>query len=319
MFKINFQESKKFPIHELALVFLIVFLALLGTYIITITPSSTPIANVSLSVRPEVNPFANLGLSAISAYVWDVKNQNTLFAYNADAPLPLASLTKAMMAVTAIDLIPPFTTIVIDPEHLKEEGDSGLYGYERWKLEDLLKFSLVVSSNDGARAVASVAGSIYLGTSTESLGREGFIAKMNEKAKTWNLTQTHFVNENGLDIDEENGGAYGSARDMAIMFERILKEYPQVFEATSNTEIVVRSLSNIVHTGKNTNTKVAEIPVLLASKTGFTDLSGGNLVIAFSPDVNHPIIISVLGSTYEGRFDDVMDLIKATLRFLDQQ
>jgi D-alanyl-D-alanine carboxypeptidase len=140
---------------------------------------------------------------------------------------------------------------------------------------------------------------------------------MNEKAAVWNLTNTHFINENGLDIDEENSGAYGSAKDMAILFEHVLEEYPQVIEATRGQEVVVESLSHIVHIGENTNTRVKEIPVLLASKTGYTDLSGGNLVIAFSPDLNHPVIISVLGSTYDGRFDDIMKLVQATTRYLE--
>ncbi|MCK5060134.1 MAG: D-alanyl-D-alanine carboxypeptidase [Candidatus Pacebacteria bacterium] len=316
--KFNLPQFKKLPVHEIALVFLVVFVALLGTYVISITPVS-PTANVSLSITQEKNPFKDLDLSAQAAYVWDAKKQKALFAYNANTSLPLASLTKVMMAVTAVDLIPPYTTIVIEPEHLKEEGDSGLYGNERWKLKDLLDYSLVVSSNDGARAIASVAGSIYLGTSTQSLGREGFVSKMNEKAEMWNLRQTHFINENGLDIDEENGGAYGSARDMAILFEYVLNEYPLVIEMTREKEVAIESLSHIVHRGENTNTKVSEIPGLLASKTGFTDLSGGNLVIAFSPDLNHPIIISVLGSTYEGRFNDVLTLVQATQLYLKEK
>jgi len=66
----------------------------------------------------------------------------------------------------------------------------------------------------------------------------------------------------------------------------------------------------------NTNIFVDKIPNLIASKTGFTDLAGGNLVIAFNADINRPIIISVLGSTEEGRFTDVLQLIEATIKQL---
>ena len=55
----------------------------------------------------------------------------------------------------------------------------------------------------------------------------------------------------------------------------------------------------------------------IASKTGFTDLAGGNLVIAFDAGLSHPIIISVLGSTQEGRFRDVEKLVTASLMSLD--
>ena len=66
------------------------------------------------------------------------------------------------------------------------------------------------------------------------------------------------------------------------------------------------------HEAFNTNELVGDIPNLLGSKTGFTDLAGGNLTIAFDAGFDRPIIITVLGSTREGRFDDVATLIAAS-------
>ncbi len=60
---------------------------------------------------------------------------------------------------------------------------------------------------------------------------------------------------------------------------------------------------------KNTNEVVQNIDGLIASKTGYTDLSGGNLVVAFDAGLNHPIIVTVLGSSQEGRFSDTLKLI----------
>lgn len=318
--KPKFPQLEKLEIHELVACFLITFATLLSFY--TIFPRMPHIAFADDILVPAVkknNPFESVTLSAKAAYVYDLAENRPLYSVNADEPHALASLTKVMTALTAVELIPDYTVVTVGNDDLSEEGDSGLFGQERWKLKDLLDYSLMVSSNDGARAVASVAGSVDLGTEKNQLGREGFITRMNEKAKAIGLLATHFSNENGLDVGEELGGAYGSARDMAQLFDYILENRPELLEATRYDTLTFTSLSNLIHKAKNTNTRVGEIPGLVASKTGFTDLSGGNLVIVFNPEVNHPIAVVVLGSTYEGRFDDVASLIKATLETIAQK
>ena len=72
-----------------------------------------------------------------------------------------------------------------------------------------------------------------------------------------------------------------------------------------------------MHTATNTNEVVGSIPGLIASKTGFTDLAGGNLVVAFDAGINRPVIISVLGATKDGRFTDMEMLVNASLRALN--
>jgi D-alanyl-D-alanine carboxypeptidase len=57
----------------------------------------------------------------------------------------------------------------------------------------------------------------------------------------------------------------------------------------------------------------------LASKTGYTDLAGGCLVVAFNAGINHPIIIVVLGSSPDGRFSDVLNLASTTLAYISQE
>ena len=316
----KFPQLEALETHELVACFLITFATMLSFY--TIFPRATHFVfadDVSTLTAEKINPYQTITLSAKAAYVYDLSQNRPLYSSNADEPLALASLTKVMTALTAIELIPAYTVVTIGNDDLAEEGDSGLFGDERWKLKDLLDYSLVVSSNDGARAVASVAGSVDLGTEKSQLGREGFIARMNEKAKEIGLLETHFSNENGLDVAEVSGGAYGSARDMAKLFGYIIENHPELLEATRYDTLTFTSLSNLVHEAKNTNTKIGEIPGLVASKTGFTDLSGGNLVIIFNPEVNHPIAVVVLGSTYDGRFDDVLSLVKATFQAIAQK
>ena len=105
---------------------------------------------------------------------------------------------------------------------------------------------------------------------------------------------------------------------MAILFEYTLKNYPEILEATRYKNIKFSSAEN-KYSAENTNTIVDKIPNLIASKTGYTDLAGGNLVVAFDAGLNQPIIISVLGSTEEGRFSDMLQLVEASMKFINQE
>lgn len=262
--------------------------------------------------------FKGISLSAKSAIVWDVKNNRAIYSHNPDMVLPLASLTKVMMAITASDLVPSYTVVPIKKEFLAEEGDSGFKVDENWRLKDLLDFSLITSSNDGARAIASVAGAISSGAQSYDIGRKEFVDRMNEKAKKIGLDSMYFANENGLDADLSLGGAYGNVRDVAKLFEYALKTVPSVIEPTSQSGVVIKSIDNVEHVANNTNYDINKIPGVIASKTGYTALAGGNLAVVFDPELGRPIIISVLGSTLEGRFTDVDKLIKASRTYLAQ-
>ncbi len=262
--------------------------------------------------------FSGVKISAKSAMVWDIKNHKAIYSYNPDLVLPLASLTKVMMAITASDLVPAYTVVPIKKEFLAEEGDSGFKVDENWRLKDLLDFSLITSSNDGARAIASVAGAISGGASTYDIGRKEFVDRMNEKAKKIGLDSMYFSNENGLDANASLGGAYGNVRDVVKLFEYALKTTPQIIEPTKKSSAVIKSIDNVDHVANNTNYEVNLIPGIIASKTGYTALAGGNLAIVFDAELGRPMIISVLGSTLEGRFTDVNTLIKASREYLQQ-
>ena len=270
---------------------------------------STP-SGAALKTFPEVELFAR------AAYVYDVRGQEVLFAKNEDQRLSLASLTKVMSALVASELSPPNSTITIVNGALLAEGDSGLYGGEKWNLKDILDFSLVTSSNDGMRAVALALGAISRSSATEDEIITDFVMEMNRRAGELGLKNTYFWNETGLDETDVKGGAYGTASDMAKLVEYILSNKPELLNATKEISGTFQSLDNFVHVGKNTNSIIDRIPGLVASKTGSTDTAGGNLVIVFDPELGRPIIVSVLGSTPEGRFRDVETLVKAALEYI---
>ena len=152
----------------------------------------------------------------------------------------------------------------------------------------------------------------------DNIGRIEFVKKMNEKAQSFGLAQTYFYNENGLDTEDTLPGAVGSAKDMAMLMEYILKNHPEIVESTKHGSFKIESLNNISHYAKNTNVDIDKIPGVIASKTGYTNLAGGNLVIAMDPFLGRPIIISVFGSTYDGRFDDISKIVDATMKYIEQ-
>lgn len=307
------QISKKLYFFNLFLLLSVVMMTFLVSQ--KSTRSKDQVANVISKVK-SLEVFSNLNLKAKAVLVYDLEEDKVLYKINQDTQLPLASITKLMTALVATELLPENSNITIKSEFLKEEGDSGLLSQESWNLKELLDFSLVTSSNDGVRSLASVIGATKLNSNDYDLGRKDFIEKMNTRAKDLGLVQTFFLNESGLDVGSVSGG-YGSANDVNQLMKYIIINHPQILEATKYQNLSISSNSKN-HKAKNTNDIIGSIPGLFASKTGFTDLAGGNLVIAFDPSLGKPIVVTVLGSTAEGRFEDVGLLVNATLEYLNQ-
>lgn len=261
---------------------------------------------------PDHAPFEDMQISAHAAYVWDVREQRALYNKNAGLELPLASLTKLMTALVAREHLAGDVSVEITAAAILQEGDSNLSSGERFSARALTDFTLLTSSNDGAYALAAAAGAALVPNNPE----QAFIDAMNAKAVEIGLSQSHFTNPTGLDLDEEVSGSYGSARDMAFLMEYLVLEHPEILVQTREQVRTIYDGAGAQFEAENTNSTVVEIPGLIGSKTGFTDLAGGNLVIAFDAGLNRPIVISVLGSTREERFSDVLTLVERTQRLL---
>lgn len=275
----------------------------------------TPLSETTVFLAKErPSAYADVHLEAKSAYVWDITARKKLYGTNDRAQLPLASITKMMMATVARETLPSDAEVTIRAEDLLEEGDSGLAVGEIWNLSDLIDFTLISSSNDGASALATVAGAT-LGDPkpAPALAKRLFVKRMNDKAKAIGLDDTFFMNESGLDVESVTSGGYGSARDVGMLFDYIWRKHPDLFRATSEDRLSVTSRSGLRHHVANTNAVVEEITGIVGSKTGYTDLAGGNLAVVVDVGINHPVAIVVLGSTREGRFADVQTLARATV------
>lgn len=248
-------------------------------------------------------------IEAKSFYVLDINKNEVMFSKESQKKLPLASLTKVMSSLVISEKLPSFTLIPITEESIKNVGDNGLLVNEKWQLKNLLDFSLITSSNDGFSALATTLDAY------EVLEENNTVSLMNKKAKELGLNNSEFFNETGLDFDKERNGGYSSSEDFAKLIVYILKERPELLSATSFSELNFISENDIKHRAINTNSLSQEIPSIVASKTGFTNLSGGNLMVVFEIGPQKPLVAVVLGSSYDGRFSDMKKIIETTFQF----
>jgi len=262
---------------------------------------------VDIDKDEEIN-FANVTVGAQSALVFDVRNNKILYEKNADKVLPLASITKLMTALVAKEIIDDNSRVTIGEEAIDQSGDGGVSLGEKFSYQNLSNLTLVSSSNDGAYALAAAAGLAL----SQSDPAAAFVKAMNVRAEELGLNSMSFRNPTGLDITETESGAYGNAKDVSKLMSYIVENYPEVLEETSKSSDVVYNEAGQRHQVENTNEVADMIVNLLASKTGYTTLAGGNLVVEFDAALDRPVIVVVLGSTYQGRFSDVLRLVEAT-------
>lgn len=240
--------------------------------------------------------YSALTLEAPAAIVVDLETGAVLYEKNAGESLPLASITKVMTALCAVELLPTTAPIAF--------FDPGTGTTDIWRLPALLDYMLVRSSNDAALAVARAA---------EAKSGRIFVEVMNERARALGLTHTHFENPTGLDLDSRIGSAYGSAADVATLFAYIVRHHPTLLEATRHPRITRWSDDGVRHPVVNTNLALGALPGVIGSKTGFTDVADGNLAIVFDRGLRQPVAAVVLGSSQSGRFRDMTALVRATL------
>lgn len=227
--------------------------------------------------------------------VYNISQNKKIYGKNDEVALPIASLAKIMTVAVGLNGHQMNDIISVSSNAVNQAGDFGVFAQEKWKIGDLAKFTLVVSANDGAFALSE--------------RDSGFLEKLNTKAKKLGAQNTLFLNSTGLDMDLSQAGALASAEDVNIMSVYAIKAQPEIFSATVLPEINLKSESGFNHNFKNTDILVGKIPNLLFSKTGYTEIAGGNLTIIFKDKKGEDIIITILGSTFDGRFSDMEKIV----------
>ncbi len=273
-----------------------------------------PLPDVA-SVSNSVDQFKNLSLQAKSVYVFDSTQQKVLFEKNGEEKWPLASITKLMTTLLSYELVPDDTVVRVSKAASRQESGGYFSEGEEFEVKKLADFALVSSFNSAAYTLADAVGS-RLGSGDPV---SQFVSAMNIRAEELGLTTMQFNNPTGLDLSATKAGSYGSAKDVSLLVDYIHHNYPEILLPTVTPHARLYNENGEYHDGDNTNDIITDIPNVLGSKTGYTDLAGGNLTIIFDAGYNHLIIITVLGSTLNGRFADMKKLITASLTTTDSK
>ena len=246
-------------------------------------------------------------LVASSALVVDPLIQETLFAKREGDLVPIASLTKIMTALIALERSHKDERILISEQAVGTEGISGnLSVGETHSVSSLISMMMLESSNDAAVALAEHVGRVY-GAETFEESQTLFTNLMNEKATALGMSSAHFQNPSGLDLTDDVPSNLSSARDLANLITYV-SQFPGIWNPSQNESVVLLD-SGIEHPLFNINEIARETPGLIGSKTGFTDRAGGSLVAFIEIPLGQPKILVILGSTQEARFEDMRALI----------
>jgi len=218
------------------------------------------------------------------------------------AVIPIASLTKLMTAVIALENYSLDDLVEISSNAVSTYGTmGGLKVNEKISVQDLLYVTLIESSNDGAEAFA------------EKMGRAEFIYKMNKKASELGMNDTRYYNPSGLDIFANNGELISTnvstPQNLEKLVVYILKEHPLITEILSLVEKKLVSASGVVHNLENTNILLKENTGYLWGKTGYTKEANGCIILILKnySTINSGYIINVITGA-EDRFKEARKL-----------
>jgi serine-type D-Ala-D-Ala carboxypeptidase (penicillin-binding protein 5/6) len=227
----------------------------------------------------------NLSLSADSAILMEQDSGRILFEKEAHERKRIASITKIMTAILAIESnkLDEMVTVSERAEHT--EGSSiYLKKGEKIKLLDLVYGLMLRSGNDAAVAIAEhVGGSV-----------EGFVFLMNEKAARIGMTNTHFANPHGLDDHEDH---YSTAYDMALLMRYAM--HNETFREISGTKVYYAPdpEHDWERKWRNKNRLLTELyEYCTGGKTGYTKRAHRTLVTTASKDGENLIAVTLNAS-----------------------
>lgn len=254
--------------------------------------------------------YAKPHVSAEQAILIDQDSGTVLYEKNADNPQLIASITKVMTAIIAIEYGELTDQVKISREAVTVEGSSiYLEENEKMSLEDLLYGLMLRSGNDAAIAIAE-----HIGGSVD-----GFVYLMNEKANWLGLEQTHFENPHGLDSEHH----YSTSKDIALLMRYAMEN--EVFAEINQTKSY-RSSSRTYSWHNKNKLLTNYYPYTIGGKTGYTKAAGRTLVSVAQKNNRQLIAVTINDPNdwfdhmqlYEWGFDQIEQLDLLTLGNVDQ-
>ncbi len=256
------------------------------------TPQPYPVLSSVLGASAQdTTPYDfNQTLSAQAALVMDNDSKVILFAKNPKLRLPMASTTKIMTALTALDYYSMDSILTIQADKVV----GAIVGFkkgERFTFGDLLYAMMLPSGNDAAIAIAQ----------NYPRGEIEFVKKMNERAQELHLLNTHFLDASGVSGD----GDYTTVFDLAHLTSKAMDNeiFAQIV-ATKNK--VISDIDGKVSFPIYNLNKLLGVDGVNGVKTGYTD-QAGQVLVTSKEETGHTIITVVMASS--DRFLDTQKLL----------
>ncbi len=215
-------------------------------------------------------------IPAETALLMEASTGRILWAKNPDMQTEPASLAKLMTMLLVYEAVENGIAswndrVVASPYAASVGGSTAMLAPgESFTLQQMLKAVAIQSANDATVAVAE-----HLAGSEAS-----FVAAMNAKARELGMTNTRYVNSDGLPVPPGSEPNLTTARDVAILARELITRYPQVLQLTSTWQETLREAvgSRPAFVLTNTNRLILRYPGADGLKTGWTDAAGYNLV-----------------------------------------
>jgi len=256
--------------------------------------------------KPKINSVLEIfakkpAVTAVSAISYDLTSDTLLYEKNIKEHLPIASLTKIMTAVVALENNKITKTIEVGKNAAEIGEDSmGLSAGEILTIEDLLYGLMLHSGNDAAETIAS--GSTF--------GRDNFVFLMNKKAEDLGLSNTHFTNPSGLEGD---GNQYSTAYDLLVITNYALKKTDFAKIVASNEYYIPPTNTHKEFSLFNETNLLTTYPGVKGVKTGYTD-EAGLCLVTYLEYQGHKIIAVLLNS--QNRRQEMAELLDYSLKTL---
>lgn len=237
----------------------------------------------------------SLAPTSKSVLMYDAKNDEIIFAKNSEERLPMASLTKIMTAIIALENPRRDNKYLVREEDLVGEDSMGLSVGEVLTQEELLYGLMLPSGNDASEVLASN----YPG------GREEFIKAMNNKAVSLGLNDTSFSNPSGLQGD---GRQYTTAEDLVVITKYALDRFPVFEEIVSTFQHEIPSTDTHKYFFlENATNLVSTYPGVRGVKTGFTPEAGMCLVTYLNYEGQQVIGVILNSENRRGEMKELLD------------
>jgi len=266
------------------------------------TPTATPNPILTASGTPPA-------FKSSIAYLLDNDTGRTLVDIQGEKRVPMASTTKIMTAIIALQETQPDEIVTVQQDAVNEVkknfgSSANLVAGEKIRMIDMLYALMLPSGDDAAIAIAD----------TISGSPQAFVTVMNTYAQKLGLRDTHYINPDGLtyytaNTHQPEPGHYTTAHDLALLASYAMKNtmFQQIVKTQTYT--IPKTSDHNAHTWQNTDELIQDYPGVMGIKTGYT-IEAGYCLVFEATDVKHNLIGVVLDSQApEDRFTDAESML----------